>query len=187
MVMWMAREAKIGLLVSVAVALILAPLWYFVLSPALAAARTPNSEEVVRSFEAEGLEVGTYYAIDAELEKEEDSPVPRTYRDATRFTIPSLEDLERAEIPTPLGPDGSPVPEFEIPEFPDSGDAGGRVFTFENQDDLEAVRRYYEGLPRILGFLDSHLYVEGNVLLQINSDLPQEQADEYAATLREAA
>lgn len=182
----MAREAKIGILISVVAALILAPLWYFVLSPALAAVRTPTSEDVVRSFEEQGLEVGTYYEIDAETQREEQSPVPRTYRDATRFTIPSLQDAHQARIPTPLGPDGRPVPESGIPKLPDEPDQGGRVFTFENQDDLEAVRSYYEGLPRVAGFLESHVYVEGNVLLQINGDLPEDRAEAYGAALREA-
>ena len=48
------------------------------------------------------------------------------------------------------------------------------------------MRRYYEGLPRILGFLESHVYVEGNVLLQIDGELPEERAEEYAEALREA-
>lgn len=118
---------------------------------------TPSSEEVVEAFREAGLEVGgTYSAEEGEERYRREmgfpSPVPKTYKEGTRFLIP------------PLGPD-----------------SGGRVFTFESEEDLEAVRNYYEGLGRASGWLHSWVYVEGKVLVQINGDLPEERARQYEA------
>ena len=65
-------------------------------------------------------------------------------------------------------------------------ESGGRVFTFENRDDLGIMRDYYENIqkmPLLDPDLSSHLYQDGNVLLQINGELPKEDADRYAAVL----
>ena len=64
-------------------------------------------------------------------------------------------------------------------------DEGSRVFTFESRYDLDPVRNYYERLGRVSGWLDSHIYVEGNTLLQINGELPKDRAEEYEAVLDE--
>jgi uncharacterized membrane protein (UPF0127 family) len=69
---------------------------------------------------------------------------------------------------------------FLIPSL--EGDAGGRVFVFGSEADLRAVRSYYESLP---GSVKPHLYVEGQVLLQITNQLSREEADRYGAVLRE--
>ena len=98
------------------------------------------------------------------------NPVPRTYEEGTRFTIPSLE---------------RPTGEAKV-GGPDNG-VGGRVFTFESEEDLAPVRDYYEELGRASGMLFSHVFVEGNTLLQINGELPKNRAKEYEAVLRKTA
>ena len=81
-------------------------------------AEPPDSTVVVQAFRDAGLEVGESYPVEQEPGWDE-LPVPRTYEEATRFLIPSLE-----------------------------ADAGGRVFVFGSETDLVAVRDFYEGLAR---------------------------------------
>ncbi len=88
-----------------------------------------------------------------------ESPTPRTYEEGTRLEIPSL-----------------------------GKDAGGRVFSYESQEDLQVMRNYYEKLeetPLLGPALRSHLYQDGLLLVQINGDLPKTQADRYGEILEE--
>jgi uncharacterized membrane protein (UPF0127 family) len=82
------------------------------------AASPPSSTGIVQAFRDAGLEIGESYPVEQEPGWDE-RVVPRTYEEATRFTIPSLGE-----------------------------DAGGRVFVFKSEGDLSAVRDYYEGLER---------------------------------------
>ena len=117
-------------------------------------AETPSSTEVVQAFRDAGLEIGESYPVEEELGWEQ-RPVRRTYAEATRFRIPSLGE-----------------------------DAGGRVFVFASEEDLAAVRDYYEGLKRLVV---PHIYVEGLVLVQISDQLPETEAEKYGAVLKEVA
>jgi hypothetical protein len=127
-------------------------------------ASTLSPDEVIQAFENAGLEVGETYPVEQEPGWDENG-VPKTYAQAARFTIPSLG-----------------VPEEGVPG---PRDRGGRVFVFDSQRDLDAVRGYYEALgPSAL----PHVYVKDQVLLlQINNDLPKAEADRYGAVLQEAA
>ncbi len=113
-------------------------------------AGTSGSAEVVQAFQDAGLEVGESYPVEEETGWEE-RPIPKTYTEATRFTLPSLGE-----------------------------DAGGRVFVFSTEEDLAAVRGYYEGLDNSLR---PYLYAEGNVLLQLTNQLPEAEAERYRAAL----
>jgi hypothetical protein len=123
-------------------------------------ASTLSPDEVIQAFENAGLEVGETYPVEQEPGWDE-TKVPKSYAQAERFTIPSLG------VP-PVGRDN-----------------GGRVFVFDSQRDLDAVRGYYEALgPSAL----PHVYVKDQVLLlQINNDLAKAEADRYGAVLQEAA
>ena len=67
---------------------------------------------------------------------------------------------------------------------PSSGErAGGRVFTFPSEEALEPVSEYYEEFG---GVFSSHVYTEGNVLVQIDGEVPEGEADRYGEVLREA-
>jgi hypothetical protein len=59
---------------------------------------------------------------------------------------------------------------------------GGRVFTFESQEDLEQVREHYEGFEELFS---SHVYVEDEVLVQISGSVPEDDAERYGEVLRE--
>ena len=64
-----------------------------------------------------------------------------------------------------------------------SGDSvRGRVFTFPSRETLDPVREYYEEFG---GVFSSYVYVEGNVLVQIAGDVPENQAVQYGEVLRE--
>jgi hypothetical protein len=159
----MEREAKLGVGIALVVGLLVAFVFYVAL-PTLGSSGYPTSEDVVQAFKDEGLEVGESYDVDAE---EGPNPVPRTYKEGTRFTIPSLE--RRATGKAKVG-------------GPDNG-AGGRVFAFESEEDLAPARDYYEGLEQASGMFFSHVFVGGNTLVQINGELPKSRADEYEAAL----
>jgi len=79
--------------------------------------------------------------------------VPKTYKEQVSFTVPSQGER-----------------------------VGGRVFTFESQEDLEQVREHYEGFGELFS---SYVYVENNILAQISGTLPEEQAQRYGEVLRE--
>ena len=110
-----------------------------------------SSTEVVQAFREAGLEVGESYPVEQEPGWEE-LPVPKTYEEATRFEILSIGE-----------------------------DSGGRVFVFESERDLAAVRDYYAGLMKPIR---PHLYVEGDVLVEINHRLPEPEAAKYGAVLK---
>jgi hypothetical protein len=122
-------------------------------------ASTPEPGEVIQAFQNAGLEVGETYPVEEEPGWDE-TLVPKRYTQAVRFTIPSLG-------------------------FSAVGrDQGGRVFVFDSEEDLAAVRNFYEGLDDPTA--RPHVYVEDQVLLQIANNLPRAEADRYGAVLQEA-
>jgi hypothetical protein len=70
---------------------------------------------------------------------------------------------------------------FELPSLCD--DCGGRVFSFENEEDRDAIAGYYESLGESSALFFSWVFVHDNVVVQINGDLPEEQAREYETAL----
>jgi hypothetical protein len=89
---------------------------------------------------------------------ESDSLVPDVWKEQARFLMPSA-----------------------------GRDTGGRVFTFEDEEDLRTVQSYYEGLNDLGGlFCCSHVYAEGPVLVQVPGEVPKRRADEYGRVLRES-
>lgn len=125
-------------------------------------ASTPEPGEVIQAFQNAGLEVGETYPVEEEPGWDE-TRVPKTYAQAARFTIPSLG----------VPPEGVPGPR----------DRGGRVFVFDSEEDLAAVRNFYESLEPATR---PHVYVKDLTLLQIATDLPKAEADRYGAVLQEA-
>ena len=121
-------------------------------------ASTPGPAEVIQAFQNAGLEVGETYPVEQEPGWGE-TRVPKSYAEAMRFTIPSL---------------GVPAV---------GRDRGGRVFVFDSEEDLAAVRNFYEGLEPAAR---PHVYVKDQVLLQIANELAKAEADRYGAALQEA-
>ena len=67
--------------------------------------------------------------------------------------------------------------------IPSSGErSGGRVFTFPSQEALDPVSEYYEEFG---GVFASYVYVEGNIVVPIDGEVLEDQADRYGEVLRE--
>ena len=72
---------------------------------------------------------------------------------------------------------------FFIPSL--CADCGGRLLRFDNQAGLEKTRDFYVKMGGESALLFSWTFVKDNVLVQINGDLPEEQARQYAKALSE--
>ncbi len=94
-----------------------------------------------------------------------------------------------AESPTPMtAKDYQPAPysgdqaaHFLIPSL--CAECGGRVFIFSDADNQEAVAGFYHSLSLRGGPYFSWVFQKGNILVQINGDLPQDKAKAYQAAL----
>ncbi len=71
---------------------------------------------------------------------------------------------------------------FLIPSL--CADCGGRVFVVNNEDDMMRLKAYYDEMSKASAILFSWTFRRGNVLVQLNGDLPEQQAKAYEATLQ---
>ena len=63
-------------------------------------------------------------------------------------------------------------------------DCGGRIFSFSTPEDLALMQSYYVSLSKkVSAALFSWVFVKDNILVQINGDLPEAQANKYQAAL----
>ena len=62
-------------------------------------------------------------------------------------------------------------------------DAGGRLFKFEKDSDLEDAKAYYDELGAAGPIFYSHTHKAGDFLLQMNGDMPDEDFKKYADSL----
>ncbi len=133
-------------------------------------------------FREHGVEVGDR----VELPEQPGSTEPPSSADVIQaFRDAGLEVGQFYPVEQEPDWDKLPVPKtyeeatrFEIPSVGE--DAGGRVFVFETEEDLATVRDYYEGLQRPI---QPYVYAKGKVLLQINRNLPEAEAERYNAVL----
>ena len=70
---------------------------------------------------------------------------------------------------------------FLIPSL--CSDCGGRIMSFGSPEDLEKVREYYVSMGEASAFLFSWTFTRDNILVQINGDLPEQQAQQYEMAL----
>ena len=68
-----------------------------------------------------------------------------------------------------------------IPSLGD--DAGGRLFLFDNDDDLATAKAYYDDLGNAGSMFYSHTHQAGNLLLQMNGDMSDEDFKKYADSM----
>jgi hypothetical protein len=119
----------------------------------------PTPEQVVQEFRDEGLEVGKSYPIEQDPGFEE-SLTPKVHEEGVRFLIPSV-----------------------CPE-----DCGGRVFSFEAEEDLETMEGYFDSLDNVEIFgsnLGGYTYRNGLLLLQVGGDAKKSKADEYGEVFQD--
>lgn len=95
-----------------------------------------------------------------------------------------------ADSPTPMGPgDYGPAPyvakgvRFLIPSI--CPDCGGRAFV-GTKEEIADLSRYYEEMGKASALLFSWVFVtpDGLAMVQINGELPEEQARKYEAALK---
>ncbi len=111
-----------------------------------------------------------------------DQPVPAE-QVVEAFQDADLEAQDAAPIPpnefgiAPMLTDDTS--RFLIPDLGE--DAGGRVFSFDNLDDLQETREVYDEVGEGSGLLFSWTFAneEAGVLVQINGDLPEGDARKY--------
>lgn len=66
---------------------------------------------------------------------------------------------------------------------PSLGEKGGRLFICDNTADRDALADFYIKLGKGSAMLFSWVFVKGNVLVQINGDLPEATAKQYEAAI----
>ncbi|TDQ39257.1 stress protein [Aureibacillus halotolerans] len=73
--------------------------------------------------------------------------------------------------------------EFSIPSLGE--DKGGQIFSYSDQEDLDEMKEYYEGLAESMGMLFNWTAAHHNILIQLNGDLSEEEFAEYVDVLHE--
>ena len=64
-------------------------------------------------------------------------------------------------------------------------DAGGRLFKFKNNGDLEDAKSYYDELSNSGPLFFSHTYAKGNFLLQMNGEMEDAEFEKYKKVMDE--
>jgi hypothetical protein len=70
---------------------------------------------------------------------------------------------------------------FYIPSLGEN--KGGRILVCDNAADRDAMANFYTELGQSSALFFSWVFVKGNVVVQINGDLPEEQAIKYEAAI----
>ncbi len=70
---------------------------------------------------------------------------------------------------------------FVIPSL--CKDCGGRIFSFASQADLDRTQKFYTDASKSSGGTLSWFYVKDNILVQLNSRLPEAKAKQYQSAL----
>lgn len=89
-----------------------------------------------------------------DMTKDDYGMAPMKAKEAKRFFVPSLGE-----------------------------DAGGRLFIFDNQKDLEDTKKYYDELGKQSAMFFSWTYAKGNILIQMNGDMEESQFNKYKEVL----
>jgi hypothetical protein len=118
------------------------------------------------------------------------SPTPKFHKWTTKQVVEAFKSAGlEVENPRPMTKDdygfvpmrAIEATRFIIPSL--CPDCGGRIFSFATQEDLEITKMYYEELGKASALFFSWLFVKDNILVQINGDLPEEQARKYENAL----
>lgn len=70
---------------------------------------------------------------------------------------------------------------FLIPSM--CSDCGGRVFAFANQEDLDLTKQFYIEMGKASALAFSWTFEKDNILVQINGDLPEDEARAYESAI----
>ena len=120
----------------------------------------PTTQDVVRAFVDEGLEVGEYYDVEDDPEWGTGT-LPKTMDSGTRFELPSYT----------AGQDPIII---------------GDVFHFATSEDQRIVSDYLETVSEASGgMFYTHVYETDGFLLKIDGNVPKNVADRYGGVLEE--
>lgn len=73
--------------------------------------------------------------------------------------------------------------QFVIPAQGDPTLARGIIFSSQNEKDLREIQDYYAALGKALPQYSSWVFIKDNLLLQINRNVPEAAAKQYAEAL----
>lgn len=62
-------------------------------------------------------------------------------------------------------------------------DCGGRILSYDNNEDLKQMKAYYNDLGKESAMLFSWTIEKDNILVQLNGDLPDEEFEKYKKAL----
>lgn len=151
---------------------------------AVAACGTPSDDTAPVAPLAEEATPVVAVAQSSAVEPAEETLAPTAIVDA--FVAAGLP----AESPTPMTVDDYGMApyvcdgvRFLIPSLGD--DSGGRAFVCASDADLASLREYYESLGRASAIAFSWVFAneDRGVLVQINGELPEEEARKYEAAV----
>lgn len=74
-----------------------------------------------------------------------------------------------------LAPKAAEGLRFTIPSL--GSDSGGRIMRYDSQDDLARAKAYYDDLGKQSAAFFSYTFTRGDILVQVNGQLPKDQAD----------
>lgn len=128
---------------------------------------TPEPTLTSAPTQVAGIQLATVIAAFRAAGLEAEAARPMTRDDYGMAPMMAIE-AQRFLIPS-LGPDN-----------------GGRLFLFANQADLETTRKYYVEMGRASAILFSWTFAQDDlhILVQINGDLPEDQARRYETVLQ---
>lgn len=70
---------------------------------------------------------------------------------------------------------------FFIPSL--GSNNGGRLFICDNDKDRDALASFYTELGKASAIAFSWVFTKGNIVVQINGDLPEDKAHQYEAAI----
>lgn len=70
---------------------------------------------------------------------------------------------------------------FFIPSL--GADSGGRIFICKKKSDRDRLASYYRELGKVSAWFFSWVFVKGDVVLQLNGQLDEHSAKEYASSI----
>jgi hypothetical protein len=94
--------------------------------------------------------------------------------------IPELSKDERDLFVTEMPVESA---QFVIPGQGDPAIARGIIFSVQNRRDLLYIRNYYASLNKALPQYSSWIFIKDNLVLQINRNVPEAVAKQYAQAL----
>ena len=96
------------------------------------------------------------------------------------FEIPQLSKDKRDPFSNQVALENR---QFVIPAQGDPTLARGIIFSFQNERDLQEIQDYYAALGKAMPQYASWIFVQDNLLLQINGNVPEAVAKWYAKAL----